>query len=130
MLLHICPEKSNLQEENNQIQMKKFNNSLLIVIYLVSGLLAGSASGLLLSSSQITISTTKGNPRTQYFTSAKIPTHIAPASFTEIDVHDFCTGIETPDTDPVIFRQAESGLRFQAPILTLPLNKAPPSILS
>jgi len=110
--------------------MKRFNNSLLIVIYLVSGLLTGSAGGILLSSSQITISAKKSSPRTQYFTTAKIPNHIAPASFTEIDVHDFCTGIETPDTDPVVFKQVESELHSQAPILALPLNKAPPSILS
>jgi len=109
--------------------MRKYCNSLLIVIYLVSGLLTVSGSGMH-SSAQVTISSNKGEPRTQYFTTAKIPTHIAPVSFTRIDVHDYCTVLEEAESDPVISITVESDLLYAAPILSLPLNKAPPQIIS
>lgn len=108
--------------------MRVFNNTLLILVYLLTGLSPCAGNAVVNISETFYISQKKPAPKTHYFTSAKINKHILPVQHAEqgVALLPGLTGDE-PDHN-----------EFKLPALSIPVlhtrevltvsNKAPPLV--
>jgi len=109
--------------------VKRFSRTLVLYVYMFTTLLSMAGGTGIGTASTVSFKPRGLDPKTHYFTSAKIPKHISPVSQSTIDIHDVWEIIDINNVagfEEIVISEPTGN--YSAPSVLLPTNKAPPAV--